>query len=413
MIALTTLPNRVRIVTETIPSVRSISFGIWVNNGGRHENPQNSGISHFLEHMFFKGTHKRTALEIADTMDAVGGQLNAFTSKEATCYFVRILDTHFDIALDVLSDMFFNSKFDPAEIDKERNVILEELNMYEDTPDDLVGELLHEKMYPGHPLGMPILGTKATIESFTQDSFLDLIKNRYTPENIVVAVAGNFDQNEIVEKITAIFGQITGQAAPLDIPSPIYTPSFATKDKDIEQVHLAMGLPGIAAGTDESYALAAVNTIFGGGMSSRIFQKIREEHGLVYSVYSYPLNYMDTGALMIYAALNPSNLQDAISLLAEEARGMLTNKINDTQLYNVKEQLKASFLLSLESTSSRMNSLGRSVLMLDRVITTDELIQKIDQVDMAQFYDICDRVFRLDQTSIALVGKNVPEIKIS
>jgi len=395
---------------ESIPFVRSVSFGLWVNNGSRHENTTTNGMSHFIEHMMFKGTEKRTALDIADTMDAVGGQLNAFTSKECTCYFTRTLDTHFDVALDVIADMFFNSKYDRDEIDKERNVILEEINMYEDTPEDLVVDLLQEKTFPNHSLGMTILGTPQSIGGFRQHDFLTFLKAHYTPQNVVISIAGNIDEKTVIEKVSAAFGHLKGETAADKQKPAVYTPGFSIKEKDIEQVHLAMGFPGIATGTDESYALAAVNTIFGGGMSSRLFQKIREEHGLVYSVYSYNVSYCDTGIFMVYAALNPTQLQEVMRLISLEVKGMFNDKITAAQLAKAKEQLKSNFLLSLESAAARMNSIGRTMLMLNKVVTPDELVTKIDAIDMDAFYNVCDKIFKMDQVSVSLVGKSVEGI---
>jgi len=394
---------------ESIPFVRSVSFGLWVKNGSRHENAATNGMSHFIEHMMFKGTEHRTAREIADHMDAVGGQLNAFTAKEYTCYFTRTLDTHFDVALDVISDMFFNSRYDQAEIDKERNVILEEINMYEDTPEDLCVDLLQEKVFPNSPLGMSILGTPETIGSFQRNDFLAFLKSQYTPQNVVIAIAGNIDENEVLEKITAVFGQLKGEATSANEAPAIYTPGFSIKEKDIEQVHLCMGFPGLASGTDEAYALAAVNTILGGGMSSRLFQKIREQHGLVYSVYSYNASYTDAGLFTVSAALNPDNLSQVMELISQEIKGMFTDKITKAQLTKSKEQLKSNFLLSLESAASRMNSIGRTMLMLNKTLTPDELIQKIDAINMDAFYDVCDKIFKMDQVSVSLVGKGMKQ----
>jgi len=405
-----TLPNGARVIMESIPFVRSISFGVWVRNGSRNENLKTNGISHFIEHMMFKGTEKRSAMEIADTMDAVGGQLNAFTSKEYTCYFTRTLDTHFDVALDVLTDMFFNSKFDQNEIDKERNVILEEINMYEDTPEDLAVDLLQYKCFPSNPLGMAILGTPDTIGSFQRDDFLGFMKERYGPKNVVIAIAGNINEQEVLQKITAAFGNFKEEAKPEEENNAVYTPGFSLVEKDIEQVHLCMGFPGIKNGLDEAYALAAVNTILGGGMSSRLFQKIREQHGLVYSVYSYNASYNDAGIFLIYAALNPAQIYDVLGLISQEVRGMFTEKVTEEQLAKAKEQLKSNFLLSLESAASRMNSIGRTLLMLDKVITPDELVEKIDAIDLNSFYDVCDKILRLDQMSLSLVGKQVKEM---
>ena len=392
---------------ESIPFVRSVSFGLWVRNGSRNETAQTNGMSHFIEHMMFKGTGKRTALEIADTMDAVGGQLNAFTAKEYTCYFTRTLDTHFDVALDVLTDMFFKSKYDAAEIDKERNVILEEISMYEDTPEDLCVDLLQSHTFHQNPLGMSILGTPDTIGSFGRDDFLSFLKEKYRPQNVVVAVAGNFDEKEVLEKITAAFDGFKDESTGGSAPAATYSPGFSMKEKDIEQVHLCMGLPGIPTGSDEAYALAAVNTILGGGMSSRLFQKIREQRGLAYSVYSYNASYCDTGVFLVYAALSPAQVYDVMGLISQEIRGMFTDKITPEQLAKSKEQLKSNFLLSLENAPSRMNSIGRTLLMLNKVVTPDELVSKIDAIDMDAFYAVCDKIFKLDQMSISLVGRKV------
>ena len=409
MISVRTLENGVRVVAESIPFVKSVSFGLWVNNGSRHETSGNNGISHFLEHMMFKGTEKRTALEIADTMDAVGGQLNAFTSKECTCYFTRTLDTHLDIAIDVISDMFFNSKFDQGEIDKERNVILEEINMYEDSPDDLCVDLLHEKAYGDHPLAMSILGPAENISAFNREDFIGFTNNRYTPGNVIISIAGNFETEVVMEKMAKVFGGFKSPLAKTDESKAVYSPGFSVKEKDIEQVHLAIGYPGIKSGTDEAYATAAVNAVLGGGMSSRLFQKLREERGLVYSVYSYNASYVDTGLFVVYAALNQSQLQEAMSLINQEVAGMLTNKITSEQLTKVKEQLKSNYLLSLENVVSRMNSLGRGILLFNRIITPDELVAKIDAINMDSFYAVCEKIFKPDQVSISLVGRDVKD----
>jgi len=393
---------------EPIPFVRSVSFGIWVKNGSRDESEKTNGISHFLEHLFFKGTATRTAKDIADTMDAVGGQLNAFTSKEITCYMARTLDTHFDVALDVLSDMFFNSNFDEAGIDKERGVILEEINMYEDTPENVAMSMLEYNSFKNHPLGMTILGTPETIGSFRCQDFIDFIKNRYKPKNTVIAIAGNIKETEVIEKITAVFNKFDGGKSATTENLPVYQPSFSLREKDIEQVHLCMGFPGLASGFgSDAYALACVNTVFGGGMSSRLFQSIREEHGLAYSVYSYNASYKDIGMFTIYAGLGPAHVSEVLHLITGEIRRMFTDKITADQLAKTREQLKSSFLLGLESAYNRMNSIGNTLLMLDRTITPDEIIGMIDAVDLDAFYAMCERVFKLDEMSLSLVGKNL------
>jgi len=393
---------------EAIPFVRSVSFGIWVANGSRNESARLNGISHFIEHLLFKGTHKRSAKDIADTMDAVGGQLNAFTSKEYTCYMARTLDTHFDIALDVLSDMFFNSQFEESGIERERNVILEEINMYEDTPENVAMSMLELNSFKNHPLGQTILGTPDTIGGLSRDDFLGFMGDRYKPRNTVIAIAGNINEEEIIAKITAVFSNYKDTGAEETQPPALYSPSFSVRDKDIEQVHICMGFPGLASGMgSDAYALACVNTVFGGGMSSRLFQTIREEHGLVYSVYSYNAGYRDTGMFVIYAGLGPNHIYDVLSLTTGEIKRMFTDKITADQLAKTKEQLKSNFLLGLESAYNRMNSIGHMQLMLDKTITPDEVISNIDAVDLDAFYAMCERIFRLDEMSLSLVGKQV------
>jgi len=396
------------VVLEHIPFVRSVSFGIWVQNGSRDETERENGISHFLEHLFFKGTEKRTAKDIADTMDAVGGQLNAFTTKEFTCYMARTLDTHFDVALDVLSDMFFNSSFDEAGIEKERGVILEEINMYEDTPENVAMSMLEYNSYKNNPLGMTILGTPETINSFTRQDFVDFTKRRYQPSNTVIAIAGNINEEEILAKITAAFSRFDNKGQLKAVTPAIYQPSFTLREKDIEQVHLCVGFPGIPTGSgSDTYALTCVNTVFGGGMSSRLFQKIREEHGLAYSVYSYNANYKDTGMFVIYAGLGPQHISEVLHHITGEIRRMFTEKVTKDQLAKTREQLKSSVLLGLESTYNRMNSIGSVLLMMNKVVTPDEIIAKIDAVDLDAFYGVCDRIFRLDEMSLSLVGKDL------
>jgi len=393
---------------EPIPFVRSVSFGIWVQNGSRDETETNNGISHFLEHLYFKGTETRTAKDIADTMDAVGGQLNAFTSKEFTCYMARTLDTHFDVALDVLSDMFFNSSFDEAGIEKERGVILEEINMYEDTPENVAMSMLEYNSYKNNPLGMTILGTPETIGSLKRQDFIDFITKRYQPSNTVIAIAGNINEDEIIGKITAAFSRFETKGSLKPITPAVYQPSFSLREKDIEQIHLCVGFPGLPTGSgSDTYALSCVNTVFGGGMSSRLFQKIREEHGLAYSVYSYNASYKDTGMFVIYAGLGPQYISEVLHHITDEIRRMFTEKVTADQLAKTREQLKSSVLLGLESTYNRMNSIGSVMLTMDKVVTPDEIIAKIDAVDLDAFYDVCDRIFRLDEMSLSLVGKDV------
>jgi len=400
-IQLIKLDNGLRIVYEDIPFVRSVSFGIWVKNGSRHEDESTNGISHFIEHMLFKGTEKRSAKEVADAMDEIGGQVNAYTSKEHTCYYTRTLDSHFDIGLDVLSDMFFNSKFDPDEIKKECNVILEEISMYEDTPEDIVHDLLQSAIYKNSSLGLSILGTEASITSFNQQRFKEYMACQYTPQNTVISVAGNLAGCDAIRKIKEVFGKFKSNPLAKETLSGLYRPAFVKKEKDIEQVHLCVGFPGIASGTPEIYTMAAINAILGGGMSSRLFQKIREERGLAYSVYSYHTGFMDTGLFVVCSALNPAQVGDVMGLILGELQNI---NLAQSELNKTKEQLKSSFILGLESVAGRMSGIGRNMLMLNRITTPDELIQKIDEINLDNFYELCERIFKMDQMSISIVG---------
>ena len=399
-----TLDNGLRIVMENIPFVRSVSFGIWVKNGSCDEDSKTNGISHFIEHMLFKGTPKRSAKDIAEAMDAIGGQVNAYTSKEYTCYYTRTLDTNFDVALDVLSDMFFNARFDQSDIEKERNVIIEEISMYEDTPEDIVHDLLQASVFKDSSLGLSILGTEETIQNFDNKSFKEYMDQHYTPSKTIIAVAGNLSNCDAITKIKKIFENFDGPKDITKPPKQLYTPSFVRKEKDIEQVHLVIGFPGIPLGTDDTYTMAAINTILGGGMSSRLFQAIREEHGMAYSIYSYHSGFTNAGLFGIYSALAPAQTADVMELIINEVIRLFTEKISQSDLNKTKEQIKSNYILSLESVASRMNSIGRNLMTLDRVITADELIQKIDAINLDAFYELCDRVFVIERMSLSLVG---------
>ena len=401
-----TLPNGLQIVAEAIPFVRSVSFGIWVKNGSRNENKVNNGISHFIEHMLFKGTKTRTAKQIADEFDAIGGQLNAYTAKEMTCYYARVLDSHFLLAVDVLADMFFNSSFADEEIEKEKNVILEEISMNEDSPEDVAVELLQYNAYRNDSLGYAILGTEDTISSFDNIVFCDYFTKNYRPENTVIAIAGNFDFDYVCKIIEKYFSDFP-VAKPYKTPqySAVYQPCRVKREKDVEQLHLCLAFPGTNIGADDIYQMTALNTLFGGGMSSRLFQNIREKHGLVYSIYSYNSGYIDTGIFTICAAMNPSQIKKAAELIVDEIKGLYTDRVTPEYLNKTKEQLKSNVLLSLENSSSRMTSLGRSQLLLGRIISPDDIIKKIDAVSVEGLYELIEKVFVIDKISVSAVGK--------
>lgn len=406
------LDNGLRLVYEKIPYVRSVSVGIWVGCGSRNENTAINGISHFIEHMLFKGTEKRSAKDIAECIDAIGGQINAFTGKECTCYYTKTLDTHLGIALDVLADMFFNSKFASGDIHVEKRVVIEEIGMYEDTPEELVHDIFSEMVWSGNPLGYPILGTEKCIGKFNKKLIKQYMDENYTPYNTVISVAGNFDEDRLIEKIRKYFGDWKyNKEFILKYSTAEYKKDKIIREKDTEQVHLCMGFNGVEHGDDRIYSLLALNNIFGGGMSSRLFQKIREEKGLVYSIYSYPSTYKSAGLFMIYAGMNPEYLQRVIDLTKGEIDLMVKKGITRDELDKSREQLKGNFILGLESTNSRMNSIGKAELMLGKINTSEEILQKMDNISLDNIHEIIETVFNYENMSISAVGNLKKEIE--
>ncbi|KUO74245.1 MAG: zinc protease [Clostridia bacterium BRH_c25] len=399
------LINGVRVVTEEIPYVNSVSLGIWVKIGSRYESFENNGISHFIEHMLFKGTKKRSAKEIANSVDKIGGQLNAFTSKECTCFYAKVLDTHFDIALDVLSDMFFNSNFDREEIDKERGVVIEEINMYEDSPEDLVHDLFSQAVWSGNPLGMSILGTEESLENLNRERIVNYFNENYIPQNIVISVVGNFKHNDVIKKIKGYFEKASyKKSSTTQLIMPRFEPEYKLKNKITEQVHLCMGFNGVDIKNRAFYPMLILNNVFGGAMSSRLFQKIREDRGLAYSVFSYPSAFEDCGLFSIYAGSKPDNLKSVAELIMEEIRAIKKTGITEEELYDSKEQLKGSYILGLESTSGRMISIGKSELLLERIYSPTEILERIDKVDMDSVNSIIGHIFDTDSMGAAVIG---------
>ncbi len=415
MVEVIKLDNGITVVMEKMPSVRSVSFGIFVKNGSRNENNKTNGISHFIEHLMFKGTKNRSAKQIADDMDSVGGQINAYTTKEYTCYYTKTLDTHFDMALDVLADMYFNSLFSDEDISKERNVIIEEINMYEDAPEEVGYDILQGAIWKGNSLSFPILGTEKSISGFDNVSIKNYYREHYRTDNTVLSVAGNFEKDKIIDEIKKYFGKFESLDKETILKNSVYEkPSYfksdVKKEKDIEQLHLTMCFPGVKVGSDESYALAAVNTIFGGGMSSRLFQRIREERGLVYTVYSFSSNFSDSGIFGIYAALSPNHFNQVYKLILNEISELKKEKITKEQLAKTKEQLKSNFILSLENSSSRSSNIGRSMLLLNKINEVDDIIEKVNGVSLENVENIIEKIFNLENMSISLVGRNIEKI---
>lgn len=394
--------NGVRIVLETIPTVRSVAIGVWIGTGSRYEDQKNNGISHFLEHMFFKGTTTRSAKDIAESFDSIGGQVNAFTSKEYTCYYAKVLDTHSQFALDVLADMFFNSTFVEEELKKEQKVVLEEIKMYEDTPDDIVHDLLSRAVFGDHPLGYPILGTEETLNTFTGVKLNEYIHERYTPENVVISIAGNIEDS-FIQEVEKYFGAYKGgnKETPENIPS--FHSNRISRKKETEQAHLCIGFDGLKVGHKDIYSLITLNNILGGSMSSRLFQEVREQRGLAYSVFSYHSAYQDSGVVTVYGGTGAKQLDVLFETIKETLDTLKQDGITDKELTNNKEQLKGSLMLSLESTNSRMSRNGKNELLLKRHRTLDEIIEEIDLVSKGSVNDMARSIFT-DKYSVTLIS---------
>ena len=407
------LENGLTIIGEEIPYVKSISLGVWINAGSRIEDEEISGVSHFIEHMLFKGTRNRTSKQIASEIDNLGGQINAFTSKECTCYYVKLLDSHIDIGIDVLSDMILNSKFNEDDLDKERSVIIEELKMYEDSPEDLAYDLLTENIYKNDPLGMNIIGTEESLNRLNREKLLDYFNKYYVPNNSVIAISGNFNFDEIINKIEEKFKVWKKRDVNVDIKKAEFKSCFLTKNKDIEQVNLAMSLEAVPLENDkEVYALAVINTVFGGSISSRLFQKIREEKGLVYSIYSSQTLYRKCGELGIFASTSKEYLKEVYDLIIKEIKNIRENYITEEELEESKEQLKGNYILSLESINSKMLANGEAMLLNNKLKKEDEIIEHINVVNMEQVKDIINKVFNIENLAVCIVGKDVEGVQI-
>ncbi|MCK0470802.1 pitrilysin family protein [Halalkalibacter sp. APA_J-10(15)] len=404
------LDNGVRIVSEHIPSVRSISIGIWVGTGSRFEKENENGISHFIEHMLFKGTKTRSAADIAEEFDRIGGQVNAFTSKEYTCYYAKVLDTHSKVAVDVLSDMFFHSVFAEDELEKEKNVVFEEIKMVDDTPDDIVHDLLSEASYGNHSLGYPILGTVQTLGEFNESHLRDYMNQYYTGDYVVISVAGNIT-DDLMEQLTNTFAKVKKTPNKPILNSPVFSPNHVVRKKDTEQAHICLGYPGLPIGHDDVYGLIVLNNYLGGSMSSRLFQEIREKRGLCYSVFSYHSSYCDSGLLTVYAGTGHQQLNDLAEAIQLTISELAEKGLSEQELKYGKEQLKGNIMLSLESTNSRMSRNGKNELLLNQHRSLDEMIKEIDRVELNTVNQLASSILTKNP-SISLIQQNesIPSI---
>lgn len=402
-IAKTVLPNGVRVVTESIPNLSSVSIGIWVEVGSRDEPSAIAGASHFLEHLLFKGTEKRSALQISQTIDSVGGDFNAFTSREQTCYYIKVLGKDIDLAVDVLQDIFLHSIFDPKELEKERKVILQEIGMVEDTPEELVEDLLYEIVFSEHPLGRSVLGTRGTIQQMTRGQILGYVEQEYSPDRVVIAAAGDLEHKRFVD--------LWGEIADLQrYPSKRSRNSFAfpleekVEVKDLEQSHLALGMRALPATDSRRFTLQVLSTILGGGSSSRLFQEVRERRGLVYSICSYSSAYSDTGLFGVYAGTSPEKVGEVMRTVEGELMRMKEEPISDEELSMAKNQIKGQLLLSMESSEARMDRLARSEIYFGRPWSLEEIQEEIDGVNADSILELSGELFGRSDRSRVIVG---------
>ncbi|MGH2406195.1 MAG: M16 family metallopeptidase [bacterium] len=397
------LPNGIRVITESMSHVRTVSLGIWVATGSRYEAAAVHGISHFLEHLFFKGTHTRSALEIAQAVDALGGQMNAFTDREHTCFYVKVLADHLPAVVEILADMLQNAALDPDAIERERQVITEEIKMYEDSPDELVQDLVAQTIWNGHPLGRSVIGTRMTVAGMSREHFIHYMDQRYRPENLVISAAGDLEHGAVVELLAQHLGKWDGQAVPQPTEAPSLTPGVSIRTKDIEQVHLCLATRGLPQADNGLYVLEVMDNVLGSGMSSRLFHEIREKRGLVYTISSYAAAYREGGLFVIYAAMSPEGGPEVVRLTLDEIAA-LPGSVTDSEVARAKESLKGNAMLSLESTGSRMSKLARSELYYGRQIGLDEIIGRIDAVTTDAVRQMALEIFTADQLAMAAIG---------
>ena len=400
-----TLENGLHVVGERLPYLRSVSIGVWMRVGSMMETPAENGLSHFLEHMVFKGTEKRSTRDIAEEMDAVGGQMNAFTGKDCTCFYAKVIDEDLPLAVDILSDMTLHASLDETEFNKERGVILEEISMDEDSPEDVAHELLSRIQFGNQAAGMPILGPAEQIAAYTRDDLANYRARHYHPENCVVALAGNYDPEQVLALIQQYFGEWkkSGQRQTVPPMQPI-PGQKAAKEKDTEQLHICLGYPGTFLGSDELYPMSVMNNLLGGAMSSRLFQKIREEMGMAYSIYTYPSTYVGCGTFAVYAGVSPKNGHAVLDETLKQLDLLCRDGVTEKEFREAKNQLRGSYLLGLESPGSRMQSMGRGQLHLDRCRTPEETVAKIEAVTIESVNAVARRIFS-NAPCISVVGK--------
>jgi predicted Zn-dependent peptidase len=410
MVVREVLDNGLRLITESMPHVRSVTIGVWLTRGSRHESDERSGIAHFVEHMLFKGTETRSAEDIAQSIDSIGGQLDAFTAKEYASYYIKVLDEHLPLAVDLLSDIVLRPAFAREEIEREKKVILEEIKMVEDTPDDLVHEVFTQYFWEGHPLGRPILGSKETVEALTQPVIQEYFHGAYVASNLVVSAAGNLEHGRVRELIEAAFGRVPRLGHPLNGTPPRVVPQVTTRIKELEQSHLCLGTSSYEQNHDDRYVSYILNTVLGGSMSSRLFQNVREKRGLAYSVFSGMSAYRDAGNFTIYAGCANEAIEEVVDLCVAELRAMKDAPVPESEVRRAKDHLKGSLMLSLENTSSRMSHMARQEIYFDRHFTLDETLAGVEAVTIEDVQRVSRDLFSADTLAATVVSAREPEL---
>jgi len=389
----TTLDNGIRVITEEIPYLKSVSIGVWVTTGSRDEQPHENGISHFIEHLLFKGTERRTAFDIAKEIDSVGGTLNAFTGREYTCFYAKVIDKNLPLAIDLLSDIFLHSVMDPKDVERERMVILQEIKMVEDTPDDYIHDFFNRVCWGNHPLGYPIFGTSDLVQSFTREQILQFLKETYQPKRVIICAAGNLEHEQTVALIGETFGQLRQSNQERKRLKPQSISTTDVRKRALEQVHFCLGTKGLPYNHSLRFAAYLLNTILGGGMSSRLFQEIRENRGLAYSVYSYLPSYIDTGLVVVYAGTTENSFQEVIHLIQEEFHRLKEGPFRNGELETAKEQLKGNLLLSLESSDNLMTRLAKNEIYFGTYLPVETTLKGIDKVKEEVVRDLARELF--------------------
>jgi len=387
------LENGIPVLMESFKTVRSVAIGVWVKVGSRYEAPDENGISHFLEHMFFKGTRKRTTKDIAIDIDSMGGDMNAFTSRENTAFYIKILDEYLESGIELLSDIFVNSVFPEDELEKEKKIIKEEIKMVEDTPDDYIHDLFNQTIWGLNGLGQSILGRRETVASFTRNDILSHIRKYYGTKDIVISCAGHFDPEGLMTLLARRFGRLRQGSQPKEGAPPEFQRNVRIVAKDMAEAHICIGVPGIRHTDDDRYAFYILNTVLGAGVSSRLFQEIREKRGLAYSVYSFTSSYKDTGLWGVYAGVSRKKIREAADLIIHEMLH-LRETLTDSELERAKQHLKGNLILGLESTTSRMNNIARQEINFGKYMSPDEIIRSVDKVDPGEVKDLCDRLVK-------------------